>query len=379
MENNKQSRIGKLDGLRGLLSLIVCLNHSFMVVVIPTFASVWQQNPLIFHGLQSKIQQLFMFIGNGGAAVTLFFLLSGLVIGQSLAHVNMNLRGLLSFLAKRIIRLYPVYLFILVLTALYMRFGYSYETFPFSSSWYNWWMNFQMTLKEFILNFFFIHAYVGGVTWTLRVILIASFIFPVFYLINKKTIWWMDVLLGAFLIYLSFTLLNIPGFRDLRYLYMFYFGLMLPKFQKMFSLIPNWLTIPALPIMIIILLGFRYLTNEYTGGVAESIVAFFIIGLAAYGNKVSIMNFLDGKVLKFFGKISYSLYLIHYSVLYVISRLMFQNYPNLPYQNNYLLIHIVLFLLSTVIATGISLLVYKYIELPSHTLAKNIGNKISQE
>lgn len=379
METKKPTRFTKLDGLRGILALIVCLNHSFMVVVIPTVASVWQQNPLIFNDIQSKIQQLFMFLGNGGAAVTLFFLLSGLVLGQSLSNIKMNLRGLTSFLAKRIIRLYPVYILILVLTAIYMRYGYSYQTFQFSSSWYNWWMNFQMTFKEFILNFFFIHAYVGGVTWTLRVILIVSLIFPVFFLLNKKTTWWMDILISALLVYLSFTLLNIPGFRDLRYLYMFYLGLMIPKFQNMFAKAPKILTALILPIGVLGLLGFRYLTDEYQGGLVESIISFFLIGLAAYGTKVTILNFLDSKILKFFGKISYSLYLIHFSVLYTLSRFMFQNLPNLPYQENYLLIHIVLFTLSTVIATGVSLLVYKFIELPSHTLAKSVGSKIQQE
>lgn len=379
MEPNKTARFTKLDGLRGLLALIVCLNHSYMVVTIPTFASVWQQNPLIFHDLQAKLQQLLMLIGNGGAAVTLFFLLSGLVLGPSLDKIKMNVRGIFAFLAKRIVRLYPIYVLILVLTALYMRFGYSYETFPASSAWYNWWMHFEMTFKEFILNFFFIHAYVGGVTWTLRVILITSLIFPVFFILNKKTTWWMDIIVSALLVYASFTLLNIEGFRDLRYLYMFYLGLMIPKFKDFFSKFPNWTVAILLPFAVITMLCFRYLTNEYKGGVVEAIISFFIIGLAAYGDKVKVLNFLDSKVLKFFGKISYSLYLIHFSVLYVISRLMFQNFPGLPYQSNYLLIHSALFVLSTIIATGISLLVYKFIELPSQTLSRKVGEMIVKE
>ena len=379
MDTKKTTRFTKLDGLRGLLSLIVALNHSFMVVVIPTFASVWQQNPLVFHGLQSKIQQLFMFIGNGGAAVTLFFLLSGFVLGQSLSRVKMNFTGLLAFIVKRIIRLYPVYLFILILTAIYMVFGFTYQTFPFSSSWFNWWMNFQMTFKEFMLNVFFIHAYVGGVTWTLRVILIISFFFPLFYLLNKKSTWWQDILISILLVYLSFTLLNIPGFRDLRYIYMFYLGLMIPKFKNMFTSVPSWLVSLSLPFAVIVLLGFRYLTDEYIGGLMESVISFFVIGFAAFGNKIFILNFLDGKALQFFGKISYSFYLINFSVLYLFSRLMFQKFSHLPYQDQYLLIHICLFTLSVIVTTAISLLVYKYIEQPSKIFANKLGNKISTE
>jgi peptidoglycan/LPS O-acetylase OafA/YrhL len=377
--NKAPTRFTKLDGLRGLLALIVCLNHSYMVVTIPAFASVWQQNPLIFHDFQAKLQQLFMLIGNGGAAVTLFFLLSGLVLGPSLAKIQINFRGLLSFFTKRIIRLYPVYILILVLTALYMRFGYSYQTFPASSAWYNWWMHFDMTLREFILNFFFVHAYVGGVTWTLRAILITSFIFPIFFLINKKTPWWLDIIFSALLVYSSFTFLNIEGFRDLRYLYMFYLGLMIPKFKNFFSQIPNWVAMAALPFAIVLMLSFRYLTNEYQGGVIEAIISFFIIGIAAYGEKVRALNILDSRALKFFGKISYSLYLIHFSVLYVLSRFMFQNFQNLPYKDHYFLIHTVLFLLSTLIATGISILVYKFVELPSQTLSSKVGEMIAKE
>ncbi len=377
--NNDSNRFSKLDGLRGLLSLVVCLNHSFLVVAIPTFANVWQQNPIIFHNFQSKVQQLFMLLGNGGAAVTLFFLLSGLVLGQSIAKIKMNSIGIGGFLIKRIIRLYPVYLFIVFITSLYMKFGFRYETFLHSSAWFNWWMNFEITLKELFMNMFFIHTYFGGVTWTLRVILIASFIFPVFYLLNKKTSWWQDVIVSLLLVYLSFTLFNIEGFRDLRYLYMFYLGLMIPKFKTMFSSLPNWLVWLLLPFAVLILLGYRYLTNEYKGGVIESIISFFIIGLAAYGDKISALNILDGKFLKFFGKISYSLYLIHFSVLYFLAKIMFQKYPNLLYENNYMMIHLILFFVSTLIATGISFLVYHFIELPSHTLSKKFGEKISKE
>ena len=66
--NSAPNRITKLDGLRGLLSLIVALNHSFLVVAIPAFANVWHQNYLDFYSFQSKVQQLFMILGNGGVA-----------------------------------------------------------------------------------------------------------------------------------------------------------------------------------------------------------------------------------------------------------------------------------------------------------------------
>src|SRR5258706_3487300 len=73
MEAKHTPRFTKLDGLRGLLSIIVALNHSFLVIAIPAYANVWGQNIWQYHDFQSKLQQIFMLLGNGGVAVTFFF------------------------------------------------------------------------------------------------------------------------------------------------------------------------------------------------------------------------------------------------------------------------------------------------------------------
>lgn len=369
-------RITKLDGLRGLLSLIVALNHSFLVVAIPAFANVWGQNFLEFHDLQSKVQQIFMILGNGGVAVTLFFILSGLVLGQSLGRVETTVRGLAAFYAKRLIRLYPVYLFVILLTALYMRLGFTHETFPFASTWYSWWLNFEMTLKEFFYNIFFVHTYLGGVTWTLRVILIASLVFPLFYHLTRKTSPALDLAITSLLIYSSFTIFIFPDFRDLRYLYMFFLGLILPKFAKFFSGLPGWLISVSLPLLVILLLVIRYATDEYLGGVVESFISWLIIGTIVYSEKTKLFDFLNKKILLFFGKISYSLYLIHFTVLYILARLMFQYLPNLPYTGQYLAIHLWLFFFSLTLATVVSVWVHRLIEIHSLTLASSVSRRI---
>ncbi|HBC44576.1 MAG: putative transferase transmembrane protein [Candidatus Collierbacteria bacterium GW2011_GWB1_45_35] len=371
-------RITKLDGLRGVLSIIVALNHSFLIVAIPSFANVWGENYLVFYNLQAKIQQLFMLIGNGGVAVTMFFIISGLVLGQSLSRTEMSFKGLTSFYVKRFLRLYSVYFLVIILTAVYMRLGFVYQIFPYASTWYHWWMNFQMTLKEFFYNLFFIHTYLGGVTWTLRVILIASLILPLFYTLTKRTGWLVDLLITTVLIVASFTILNIEGFRDLRYLYMFFLGLILPKFIKFFSDLPRWLISLSLPFLVILLFIIRYATDEYFGGVIESLISWLIIGTLVYSEKTKIFDFLSRKSFLFFGKISYSLYLIHFFILYLLARIMFQLLPNLPYLDNYLIIHLTLLFISLAIATLVSTIVHRFVEGPSLALSKAVSDRISK-
>ena len=378
METKKPERFTKLDGLRGLLSIMVALNHSFLILAIPGFANVWGQNIFSFVDSQSKIQQIFMMLGNGGVAVTMFFVLSGLVMGQSLQRIIPNIKGVLGFYFKRMTRLYPAYLFLIIFSALYMWVGFVYKIYPAASPWFHWWMNFQMTFSEFIRNALFISISLGGITWTLRVIVIASFIFPIFFFITKKTPWYLDIIFTIALMILSFTILNLPGFRDLRYMYMFFLGLILPKFKMLFEKIPNWIVWVTLPMCLFVMLDLRYLTDEYIGGLGESIVAFFYIGILAYSSLINVFDFLNTRLMAFYGKISYSLYLIHFSVLYIIAKLMFDFLPNLPYSQNYFGIHSILFAVSLVIATGFSVLINKYIETPSVKLANLIGERMKK-
>lgn len=363
----KNNRITKLDGVRGLLSVIVALNHSYLVLAIPGFANVWGQNPFSFHDLQSKLQYFFMLLGNGGAAVTLFFLLSGFVISLSMDKFQFSLSNYFIFLLKRIVRLYPVYLFIVTVISIFVWLGIDYRTFAGASTWYHWWMNFKLDFAEYIRNALFIHINLGGVTWTLRVILLVTPTMPFLYFISKKLNWFYSLLVAYVLIYASFSYLNFPNFRDFRYLFMFFLGLILPKFQKLFSQFPPKLFYLINPVLFFYFFAIRYLTDEYRGGVYESIASFIMLGIILYQPKIKIFDFLDNKFFVYLGRISYSLYLVHFSILYILARIMFILLPAFDYANNYLLVHTLLFIVSLGITIPVSHFLNKYIEIPPVT------------
>ena len=367
-------RYTRLDGLRGLLSVMVALNHSFMIVTIPYYASIWGQNIFIFNDLQSKIQQILMLLGNGGLAVSLFFVLSGLVLVESSQKWELTLLNTLTFYGRRFLRLYPVYAFLIVITAIYIWSGFSYEQFSAASPWFLWWMNFKMTFKELLFNLSLIHIYIGGVTWTLRVILVASAFFPLMLYLSKKLPLIANILIIALLAWGSFGFLELPNFIDLRFLFMFYLGTILPKFKKNFSSTPAiWINLLILPLLFAALY-FRYLFDIYYASLAESIFAFFLLGQITYNEKLDVFKFLENQLFKFLGKISYSLYLVHFSVLYVLARLSFQHFSPALLLNNYLVTHVILFVVSLVLATAVSTLMYHFIEMPSHSLSRKIKN-----
>ena len=120
------------------------------------------------------------------------------------------------------------------------------------------------------------------------------------------------------------------------------------------------------------------MTDEYVGGLGEAIVAWFYLGLMAYNHKETIFNFLDSKILQFFGKISYSLYLIHFSVLYIFAKIVLDYLPNLPYTQNYLAFHLMFFVISTILATYLSIFMNKFVEEPSVKLASFISEKFKR-
>src|SRR3954470_22712213 len=83
----RMRRLVCLDGLRGVLACYVMLSHTLPFAPMPAWL-VW-------------------LFSHGGAGVDVFFILSGLVIVQSLASFHYRPRP---FLIARVARIYPVFL-----------------------------------------------------------------------------------------------------------------------------------------------------------------------------------------------------------------------------------------------------------------------------
>jgi len=100
-------RLECLDGLRGVLAVYVMLGHMAPFAMIPA----WLVQPF----------------SHGGAAVDVFFILSGLVIVQSLESFGWRGRG---FLIARVARTFPIYLTMLVAAAAVQVVPFDFARLP---------------------------------------------------------------------------------------------------------------------------------------------------------------------------------------------------------------------------------------------------------
>jgi peptidoglycan/LPS O-acetylase OafA/YrhL len=100
-------RLETLDGVRGVLAVYVLLGHMAPFAVLPD----WLQHA----------------VSHGGAAVDLFFVLSGLVISQSLMRAGGQA---IPFLIARATRIFPVFLVVFALAVAVQPWSCGFEHMP---------------------------------------------------------------------------------------------------------------------------------------------------------------------------------------------------------------------------------------------------------
>jgi peptidoglycan/LPS O-acetylase OafA/YrhL len=96
-----------LETLRGLAALMVAVAHSFIALTFGGIDQLWGRPvwSIPIGQVDTFIASLILAFANGGAAVTIFFILSGVVLGLSLdlsAIQNNLLKRYINFLIKRI-------------------------------------------------------------------------------------------------------------------------------------------------------------------------------------------------------------------------------------------------------------------------------------
>lgn len=173
-------RLHSLDGLRGLAALAVVAEHSLI-----TFPLFWlafsaphfnaDNVPLALSILTFSPLHLFW---SGGAAVKIFFVLSGLVL--SLPFWMSGKQTISTYLVRRLFRIYPIYIVSIAL-ALLIFTNVDATFVPTASDWFNRYWHGQFTLQSIVRAILFLPGDIIPINaplWTLIHEMRISLLFP---------------------------------------------------------------------------------------------------------------------------------------------------------------------------------------------------------
>lgn len=365
----KTGRIEYLDSLRGLASISVVISHFVLAYRLDLKFKIINYSPLHF-------------FYDGFAAVTFFFVLSGYVLTVSLK--NRESIELISFYLKRIFRIFPAYLVVLIVSLLLYSFFKVINTNPVSSEWINSFWDKPLNFINFLKQIFFIvpdinFAELVCQNWSLNVEMKFSFLIPFLFIIYKKTNFIFALIFNIILYYLF----NLPV-----YIFHFSFGMTLAmnqdsiliyleKIKKNKKIILVSFIVLFYTYRYTLPMYYYYYYREQSYVLSNEDLIWFITGLGSFlilsycFISTILQKILNLFFLKFIGKISYAIYLIHMMVLIFIVPILIKYLNDIDITDIYMVWVLSLsFLLITTIFFSYFLTIF--IEIP----IANFGNKM---
>lgn len=322
----KAGRIAHLDSLRGVAALIVVFHHC--LVSFPMFWSVYQRpatTPFIRLLGNSPLHLLW----DGPEFVLVFFTLSGFVLslpfweGRSLSYRQFEVR--------RFFRIYPTYLVAVAIGAALMTM-LSHGPLAGLSAWTTQFWNRPLDWKTVFDHVFLMASggnnYIDTPVWSLVVEVHASLLFPMIVVIIRRSELVAVALALALALCGDWAARIDPGGHPFltslatsaSYLWLFVIGAIMARHK-------DWLAahiarIPVLVQICVLLASLVALNAIWQFGAGEQwrfveqAGAVVLVGSAAFMGWMK--RVLDVAPLRWLGKISYSLYLIHFIVLFTL-------------------------------------------------------------
>mgnify|MGYP005605870341 FL=1 len=355
-----EGRHQNLDGLRGVLALIIFICH----------AATWQQ--YLGDG-RWRISDSPFYILPGQTGIVIFFMVTAFLFTRKfLTHEGPH-QNWLHIFSSRLLRLLPAYALMLMVLFLLTL----YQTLTNAGQWqtcrpldFLQWIAFTLPGAPKLCDFSETQVAVAGVTWPLAYEWVFYFSLPFLALLTGKRpgIWVISVSLLCLLVsirmlpaysvvYLSFAIGIASAFLDFHR----------PSLTLQHS---RWAALLAF--CILVLNSFLHPQSSYTWtSVLVIALAFHIF---ASGN--TFFGILSTRTFQVFGLCTYSLYLFHGLLLYFSLYSLVSIWPNLHVDNfSY---WAAIFLLTPVLVTG-SLFIDLFVEHPPLQRSKALSSWVEKQ
>jgi peptidoglycan/LPS O-acetylase OafA/YrhL len=359
------TRYRQLDSLRGLGALSVFLAHFISLKMALPLLDTLHQTPL---GI----------LCNGTAALMLFFVLSGFVLSLPFVRNERPLKfG--EFYIKRVFRIYPAYIFAIILAVLLKQFVFDKNGLTPYSNWLNNFWNWNWdkdSPKEILKTLLLIGPdfkinYIDPPIWSLVIEMKMSIILPFFILIvshGSKTLNIGFLLVMAWLTYE----------HNAWAISVFYLGILMAKYKdEVLGFIQSRRTVTVTVLIILALLLYnnnyellgpikrlnlpsKYILSYFLSAIGSCVILITVLGRPAAS------RFFQKRIFTFFGDISYSFYLVHVPLILTVGSLISNRFAYSP---------VYIFFVAFIAAVVLSYLMSVYVEQPFQRLAVRLVKK----
>jgi peptidoglycan/LPS O-acetylase OafA/YrhL len=345
----------RIEAMRGVAALTVAAMHVTSSFTSSSFTS-WVEGPAR-DGFDRAALLAIKALSNGYGAVVAFFVISGFVLARSL-DFNFNA---VRFLRARIFRLFPAAIVTVgIFAALYYGFGFN----PYGRGSY--------APLNVLANMLMLRTDIDAVMWSMKAELAATpLIFVCVWLFRRygaRPLIAIAVVLFGLSFVGQFTK-AIGDDTNLAPIYAFPVGILIHFKGRAIAerLWPAAVTLCALA-SIAVFCGCSFF--KPTGPLTllvQCMSAAVLVMLIAYSAEAAIFKPLDLALVRFYGKISYSFYLLHPLALWATGRLTISSidhFAALPVS----LILIAAFVFSVAAITPLAYASWRFVELPAMNL-----------
>jgi peptidoglycan/LPS O-acetylase OafA/YrhL len=378
----KHGFLGRVETVRGLAALCVALTHTLGFLLLADHRGL---DLLDQASARDTILKVICGLFNGETAVTLFFVISGVVIGRSLDGRRTDV---ISFLIRRIFRLYPAHIVAtmgiigLAWLLLMGREPIDFTAYPGMPTTEAVWLNGEsfnpLKLRSVVGSLTMAGWSLNLVVWSLYSEMCAAPLLPLFHRLARKGSGWIDFAALAGLIGLS--LLNWDHLWS-RYLFVFYLGMIVETRgvflgEALARLLHGKGPALLISYLLMVLPNTFAATRSPEVILLESLGAFGVVSLIVRSEGRPAFALLDHPLLRWNGRLSYSFYLWHYFILTVTVRTLYAAASPQTMRQFELPIFVTVLLVTMAIAIAIAQFSYTYVELPFTALGRTFANRL---